>query len=134
MRGKGALMNNRGYMTIEASVIIPVVLFGIFATILGLMLAYERGHIKASENERLYTVPLEYIRNENVEEYLNAADYEKGIVCGSAAVSCGYSGHKATAEGVLRVIDENEVNSGREIGVCTDRLRRWQLYDDTFEE
>lgn len=127
-------MMNKGYITIEASVIVPIVLFGVFATILGLMIAYERGYVKASEYERLYTIPLENIRNESVAAYLDGADCEKGIVCGSVEVTGGYSGHKALFEGVLRVMSDNEVNGSREVGVCTDRLRRWQLYDDTFEE
>ena len=40
---------NKGYITIEASVVVPVILFGVFATVLGLMIAYERGYVKASE-------------------------------------------------------------------------------------
>lgn len=125
---------NKGYMTIEASVVVPVILFGVFATILGLMLAYERGYAKASEYERLYTIPLNNIRNESVEEYLGGIDAEKGIVVGALGISSGYSGHKASFEGKLKVIKDVEVSCSREIDVREDRLRRWQLYDDTFEE
>ena len=58
-------MNNKGYMTIEASFIVPIVLFGIFFTIMGLMLSYERGYIIAEENVALYEIPLTNIRNDS---------------------------------------------------------------------
>ena len=125
---------NKGYMTIEARVIVPVIIFGAFFAILGLLIAYERGFVNSSEYERLYTIPLNNIRNECVEEYLSGADFEKSIVTGALDMKSSYSSHKASFEGTLRVIKDISVSCSREIDVREDRLRRWQLYDDTFEE
>ncbi len=127
-------MNNKGYMTIEASFIVPIVLFGIFFTIMGLMLSYERGYIIAEENVALYEIPLTNIRNDSVEGYLSGREYTGGVVIGSASVGTSYSSHKAKCSGVLKIYGTNSVSSSREVDVCTGRLRRWQLYDDLREE
>lgn len=127
-------MKNKGYMTIEASFIVPIVLFGIFFTIMGLMLSYEKGYIIAEENVALYEVPIRNIRDNTVEGYLSGKDYTGGVVIGAAAVSTSYSSHKACCDGVLKIYGTNSVSSSREIDICTNRLRRWQLYDDLIEK
>ena len=121
-------------MTIEASFIVPIVLFGIFFTIMGLMLSYEKGYIIAEENEALYEIPLTNIRNDSISSYLSGRTYTDGIVIGSVNVDSSFSNHKAKCEGVLKIYGTNNVSSSREVDLCTDRLRRWQLYDDIFQE
>ena len=50
--------SDKGYMTVEASFIVPVLFFAFFLAILGLIFTYERGLILSNEYEGLYTVPL----------------------------------------------------------------------------
>lgn len=127
-------MNNRGMMTVEASVIVPVVLFGVFICLFGLMLIYEKGYVLGNEYAALYTIPFKDIRNGSVEEYLSGQDYIGGVVLGEANVESGYSWHKARCQGVVSLYGDSEVKAAREIDVLVERLRRWQFYDDIAED
>ncbi|MEE3399232.1 MAG: hypothetical protein VZR64_07180 [Eubacterium sp.] len=126
--------DRKGFMTIEASVVVPVVIIGIFVCLLGLILVYERGYILSEERRALYTIPLVNIRNKEVEAYLNSQDYTKAVVLGSAEVDGSSSSNKATCEGSLHLFGSSEVDAEREIDVRMERLRRWQFYGDTYEK
>ena len=126
--------NNKGFMTIEASVVVPVVLFGVFTCIFGLIHAYERGYTMTGEYEALYEIPFNDVRNETSAGFLSGREYDKGIINGSLSVSCGYAGDKATCDGDLELFGNTKIKGEREIDVCVDRLRRWQLYDDIVQE
>ena len=127
---KRGVMNNRGVMTIEASVIVPVVLFGVFICLFGLMLIYEKGYVQSCEYVALYTIPFNDIRNGSVEEYLSGQNYTGGVVLGEANVETNYNWHKAKCQGVISLKGDSEVKAAREIDVLVERLRRWQFYDD----
>ncbi len=126
--------NNYGYMTIEASVIVPLILIGVFIMIMGMILVYERNCLMAREYERLYSVPLEYLRADLVEDYLDKEDYNRGLYYKTAQVQTDYVSHLAECEGVLLVRDSIRVKGSHELDVRSDRLRRWQLYDDIAEK
>ena len=128
------IFNSKGYMSIEASVLVPVVLIGIFVCLFGLILIYERGYIANAEYEALYTIPLVSIRNKEVEGYLESKDYTAGVVLGSADVEVSATSNKASCEGNMRLFGNSEINGFREIDVRVDRLRRWQFYGDTYEK
>ncbi|MCR5213454.1 MAG: hypothetical protein K6E10_03495 [Eubacterium sp.] len=130
----GDVKKNRGYMTVEASLLVPIILFGVFIMIMGMILVYERSCLMATEYERLYSVPLEYIRADIVEDYLASEDYNRGLYYKTACVETAYVSHLAVCDGVLKVRDNIEITGEHEIDVCTDRLRRWQLYDDIAEK
>ncbi|SEP57322.1 hypothetical protein SAMN02910369_00230 [Lachnospiraceae bacterium NE2001] len=126
--------DSKGYMTIEASVIIPVVIIGIFVCLFGLILIYERASVSAAEYRALYTIPLNSIRNKEVQAYLEAQDYTGTVVLGSASVESSASGSKASCEGQVCLFGSSSVSGSREIDVRVDRLRRWQFYGDTYEK
>lgn len=127
-------MNNKGFMTIEASVLVPVIFCAIFVMLYALIFIYERSVLSASEYEALYTVPLENIRNKEVEQYISTYDYKNGILYCDVSMKNGYSFHKASCDGQLELFGESQLKGTREIDACVDRLRRWQLYDNTFSE
>ena len=124
---------NAGYLTIEASVIVPVILLAVMMILAGLIIIYEQGSLYAEEVESLYTIPLDTIRDGSVQNYLSGISYGDGLEFGSICTSPDYSHHKALCEGELSYREEFEINSTREIDVLVDRLRRWQLYDDISE-
>ncbi len=131
---KKYIEKNAGFMTIEASVIIPVILLAVMVVLSGLIIIYEQGTLYAEETEALYTIPLGSIRDENVEEHLGNISYGEGLEFGSIDVSAGYCRHKAKCEGKIEYMDSFEISSTRELDVLVDRLRRWQLYDDISEK
>lgn len=126
--------SDKGYMTVEASFIVPVLFFAFFLAILGLIFTYERGLILSNEYEGLYTVPLICVRDNLVSEYLSGVDYSKGTVYGEMSFETDYFLHRASCKGSLDIKGTAEVSGAREIGGTVDRLRRWRLYDDTFKE
>ena len=125
---------NKGYMTIEASFVIPIILIGIFVILIGLIIVFEKSTIKAEEVETLYQIPLEYIRDGKVAKYLGLKSYGNCLEYGSVSSEGSYKHHKAAASGELVYVKPFLVNSEREIDLCVDRLRRWQFYDDISEE
>lgn len=125
---------NKGYMIIEASVVIPIVLIAIFVTLAGLIICFEKSVIKVEEVETLYQIPLGNIRDDTVYNYLAAKTYGENIEYGSVNASGNYSRHKAAISGKLSYIKLFGVSSEREIDLRVDRLRRWQLYDDISEK
>ena len=129
-----SLEMNKGYMTVEASIVVPVVLFGVFMCLFGLMLIYEKGYGLGNEYEALYTIPFSHIRDNSVDAYLSNKNYTYGVVLGEASVETGYSWHKAKCQGVLKLYGDSEINADREIDVLVERLRRWQFYDDIAED
>ena len=127
-------IRNKGYMSIEASLIVSFILLTTFLMILGLLFTYERGHVFSKECERLYTIPIKNIRDKTVADYLNSEDYSKGIVYGELSSMGSYSSHKAKVSSSLIVREEKKISCKREIDQCSNRLRRWQLYDDIAED
>ena len=117
-------------MTIEASVIVPVILMAVFISLAGLIVIYEKSIIYAEETEALFTIPEVYISNKKPEDYLNSLRYGTTLGYGQCKVQADYAGHKARFDGTLEYMESFEVASEREIDVRVDRLRRWQLYDN----
>ncbi|MBO4591864.1 MAG: hypothetical protein J5684_04815 [Eubacterium sp.] len=134
MKDKKRKNTNKGYMTLEASLIVPMVLCAIFMILFCLIFVYERGVVLSSENEALYTIPVKSIRDDSVTSYLSGRNYEEGITYGSCDVNVDYVSHKAKCEGMIHLYGDSGISSKREIDVCVDRLRRWQLYDDIAEK
>ena len=127
-------MNNKGFMTVEASVVVPVILIGVFVCLFGLILIYEKGYVLSNEYEALYTIPFNDIRNGSVEGYLSGQNYTGGVVLGEANVESGYNWHKAKCQGIVSLYGDSEVKAAREIDVLVERLRRWQFYDDIAKD
>ena len=128
------ILNNKGYMTIEASFIIPLILMGIFMSLFGLILVYEKGVIYSSQYAAIYSVPINNIRNDSIEAYLDSKDYSKGVLFGTLTVDTYYSSHKAGCNGQLNLYGVSQINSIHEVDARTERLRRWQFYDDIINQ
>ena len=127
-------MNDKGYMSIEASVIIPILLIGILVVLAGLIIMFEESVITVEEVESLYGIPLENIRDDRVKNYLCSINPGENLEYGTIDTSSDYVLHNASYSGDLNYFKSFEISFSREIDVCTDRLRRWQLYDDIGEE
>ena len=125
---------NKGYMTIEASIIVPVILLAIMMIIVCLIFVYERSVASSSEFEALYTIPIKNIRNDNVTDYLSGRNYDEGLAYGSCDVDASYSWHMAKCDGTLHLYSDSEICGRREIDQCVERLRRWQLYGDIADK
>ena len=127
-------MKDKGYLTIEASVIVPVVLFGVFICLFGLVFIYEKGYVQSSIYEALYTIPLNNIRKDDVVSYLDSEDYSGGIVWGTSKVESKYIFKKAECDGTVDLYGSSSVDGVREVDCLVERLRRWQFYDGFAEE
>ena len=134
MKNKKQINSDKGYMTIEASIILPTILMAIMMIIVCLIFVYERSVVASSEYEALYTIPLKNIRDDSVVSYLGGRDYQEGLAYGSCSVDTDYSRHMAKCEGILYLYTDSEIDSRREIDVCVERLRRWQLYGDIADQ
>ena len=128
------ILNNKGYMTIEASFIIPLILMGIFMSLFGLILVYEKGVIYSSQYAAIYSVPINNIRNDSIEAYLDSRDYSRGVLFGSLTVDTYYSSHKAGCNGELGLYGTHQLSSVHEVDARAERLRRWQFYDDIINQ
>ena len=125
---------NKGYMTIEASVIVPVILLATMLMIVGLVLTYEKARLLSNEYKALYTIPLDDIRGDNVQGYLGGKNYSDGIAYGSSSADVSYEGHRAKCDGTVELLGTVSADGDHEIDVLSDRLRRWQLYDSLAEK
>ena len=126
-------VKDKGYMSIEASVIIPMVLVAVYVIITGLIIIFEMAVLYKDEVTSIYQIPLSDIRNDNVAGYLNGKNYGAVLEYGEASGAGNYMNHKAEISGELKYIRSFSVCSKKEMDVCVDRLRRWQLYDDIKE-
>ena len=129
-----SVLNNKGYMTIEASFIIPLVLMGIFMCLFGLILVYEKGVIYSRQYAAVYSVPINNIRNDSIEAYLDSKEYSKGVLFGTLTVDTYYSSYKAGCNGQLNLYGVSQINNIHEVDARTERLRRWQFYDDIINQ
>jgi hypothetical protein len=126
--------SDKGYMTIEASVIVPVILFATMLMIIGLVLTYEKARLLSIEYKALYTIPLDDIRSDSVDGYIGGKNYNDGIAYGNVSVDTSYAGHRAKCDGTVELYGTVSANGDHEIDVLSDRLRRWQLYDSLAEK
>lgn len=134
MKNDSLINSNKGYMTIEASIIVPTILIAIMTIIVCLIFVYERSVVASSEYEALYTIPVKNIRDDSVTAYLSGRNYEEGLAYGNCSINTEYSWHMAKCEGVLHIYSDSEIDGRREIDQCVERLRRWQLYDDLADQ
>ena len=131
--------SNRGMMTLEASIIIPVILF-IAAGIILLFIAQGRREVLRGEMIRaLYTIPVikELDENPKDEVAARAADILEGTT--TAGLVPASSGKKLRLEGSVQFAGIGSYEgtlpaiAERERDLCSKRLRRWQFYGDLAE-
>ena len=128
------LDHRKGYMTIEASVIVPIILFAAMLMIMGLIITYEKAKLLSTEYRALYSIPIDNIRSDSVEGYLSGKDYGEALIYGEHSVIISYAGHRAKCYGTVELFGTVTACGDHEIDVLSDRLRRWQLYDSLAEE
>ena len=131
---KNMCSSQRGYMTVEASFLMPLVLLIVASMIVALIYVYEKEHVRANIAEAVYSVPFENKQKENVVEYLNEQDISQGVVIGSVDSNASKgSGKQVVLEAELHV--KGDTNLKYQIDYCpvSKNLRRWQLYGDLTE-
>ncbi|MCR5291858.1 MAG: hypothetical protein K6E28_03085 [Eubacterium sp.] len=121
---------NRGSITVEASFIMGIVVIIVYLSVYGYIYTLDREIARANVNEAIYTVtvndPEEHIKNaEGGGNPLiwTEADYAGSVGSGDVSMSASFDMKGKTV-----------VTGKTEYDVCTDRLRRWQLYGDLAEE
>ena len=128
-------MKNKGYMTIEMSLVLPVILIIIFLMMIGLLAAYEKETLRANSYAELYSVPLGIVRKKKVGEYLNSLERRNVCVFGESDVTSSYTFYKGTSDGVISDrTGQDHIKTSHEMGVRTSRLRRWQFYDSLADD
>ena len=131
--------SDRGMLTVEASIIIPIILF-ISAGVILLFIAQGRREVLRGEMiMALYTIPVEkeldedpknevIVRAEGILEGTSTAELEpassgKHLRLEGSIQFAGIGSY----EGTLPAVAE------REKDLCSKRLRRWQFYGDLAE-
>ena len=132
--------DNLGMMTVEASVIIPIIIFITAAVVLLFVAQGRREVLRCEMVKALYTIPVEKELDGDPKDEV-AARAER-IISGasSAGLSSASSGKHLRLEGSVQY---NGVGSydgtlpaaaEREKDLCSKRLRRWQFYGDLAED
>ena len=128
-------LGNSGFMTLEASVVIPVIIFIAVSIIFMFIHLYERELLRSDMYERAYSVPYENSKTDagilqHIKGYQPGDKYLFGKASNSASCFWGQIDYSGSIE--FKVKDNFNIN--HEVGKVTERLRRWQLYDDLAEE
>ena len=145
-RNKGGMLQGAylsaddcGMMTLEASIIIPLILFIVAGSILLFIAQGRREELRGEMIKALYTIPVEKELDEDPRNEVAAR--AEGIMNGTSTVglSAASSGKKLGLEG--NVIYNGiggyggtlPAAAGRDKDLCSKRLRRWQFYGDLAE-
>lgn len=120
MMRTGREERNKGMMTLEASVIIPIILILVAGAILLYLTIGKRESIRGEYYTNLYTISLaeERSRTEDQLKLSGAVYYLDRVDAGNFAAFQA----------------EFPVQAARERDKCASRLRRWQFYGDITEE
>ena len=126
---------SKGYMTIEASFIIPIILFIAVTLIYLFMHLYEREYLRGELYQDSCSIPHD-VQDEDIgaAAYLNGIAPEDVYLYGSVRRDVGCSGGDITISGGIDFKVESAFTVKRETGKCSGRLRRWQLYESITEE
>ena len=128
-------LRSHGYMTVEASVVVPVILLIAMSLIMIFLHLYEREFLRSEMYVQAYSIPYHSTKcDEDIVAYLNTfqtkAEYMFGNHESRADCSRGQMSFKGSLD--YKVKDDFEII--HEVGKCTERLRRWQLYEDIAEK
>ncbi|GEM_PF-3383034 len=129
--------NNRGFMTIEACVIVPVLVSASFFILLILLQFFRRNAIQQAALQQIYLITLraeeEKSSGEQIAERLSADGAFADELPGESGLKAEDEALRVKVTGELELISEDTVMVTREVRCCTGRLRRWQLYGDITE-
>ena len=131
---------NEGMMTLEASIIIPVILF-LFAGVLLLFLAQgKRESLRGEMYTSLYTIP--YAEEKKILAAYAVMQRANDLSESSGVTSVSYTGDgdRLVLSGGVRFAGIGKyggtlsLSAGRERDKCVSRLRRWQFYGNITED
>ena len=125
----------KGYMSIEAAFIIPMLLLIAVTLIYLFMHLYEREYLRGELYQDSCSIPHD-VQDEDIgaAAYLNGIAPEDVYLYGSVRRDVGSSGGDITISGGIDFKVESAFTVKRETGKCSGRLRRWQLYESITEE
>lgn len=130
--------DDRGVIMVEASVLVPVILFLTAGIILTFLLEMKREMLRDDMVVSLYTIPVSEELDKSPENELERRAESLGgkgeSVVGEfrdgRMILTGTTGMKE----ILGRPFEFTARAARDRDVCSDRLRRWQFYGDITEE
>ena len=119
-----------GSITIEMSLITPVLLLIIFLMIRGFVFVYDTELLRGKGYEIIYSA-----RFDEEEDYMKKGTEQSGNVLWTTE-SYEMSASKDTLyyKATFDMKGRAEVVAKKEYGLCTDRLRRWQVYGDLADK
>ena len=125
----------KGYMSIEAAFIIPMLLLIAVTLIYLFMHLYEREYLRGELYQDSCSIPHD-VQDEDIgaAAYLNGIAPEDVYLYGSVRRDVGCSSGDITISGGIDFKVESAFTVKRETGKCSGRLRRWQLYESITEE
>lgn len=128
-------LKEKGFMTVEASVIVPVILFIAVSLIMMFFYLYEREYLRSEIYERAYSVPYYSIRSDaEIMAYLNGLQPQDVYMFGSVDSEAVSFMGQISFRGIVDYKVKDDFYIKREVGKVTERLRRWQLYESLAEE
>ena len=123
-------INEKGSVTVEMSLITPLILLIIFLMIRGLIYVYDTELLRGKGYEIIYTA-----RFDEEKEYMSEwAETDENVLWTSESYDMSASKDTLSYKAVFDMKGSTEVVAKKEYGVCTDRLRRWQLYGDLADK
>lgn len=126
--------NNHGVIVVETSIIMPLILGVIFIAIFGFVYVYNVETARSELYSALYTIPPESIGNTGNDTTGSEDEIREDLIqCDPQIVPIYMDGNIIWACN-LDLYDQSVILVKTEYGLCTDRLRRWQLYGDFAEE
>ena len=132
--------DHRGMMTVEASILLPAILFILAVAILLLLAEGKREALRGEMYTSLYTLPIAEEMDHSPGEELTERASEITQGKGHLDVEAFTMGDIMTMTGSVRYFGIGKyegklsVHTGRERDCLESRLRRWQFYGDIAED
>jgi hypothetical protein len=131
---KMQLRKNKGWMVVEASVIMPLIIGVVFIVIYGFVYILNREAARSEMYSAIYSIS---ITDMDAKEYSFSDSREQ---LGSQMLWCEPRSAAFGLDGTITYITYMDmkgtttVTAQTETGLCTQRLRRWQLYGNLAEK
>ncbi len=118
--------NEKGSVTVEMSLITPLLLLIVFLMIRGFVYVYDTELLRGKGYEIIYTASFD-----EEKEYMNeGTEKSENVLWTSESYEMSASRDTLSYKAEFDMKGSTEVITEKEYGVCTDRLRRWQVYGD----
>ena len=137
---KGWIRDSGGMMTVEASILIPIILFIAAGAILLLLAEGKRETMRGDMYTALYTLPIAEEKDHSPGEELAGRVSEILQDTSAAELEAFAVGDDMSMTGSVRYFGVGKydgklpVFAGRERDCTESRLRRWQFYGDLAED